>query len=948
MASAQFPGRADEMSLVSRAHPAALFLANEQDFDLALESIKQEPQPSLRYQMYERLAAYAESAQQMIDPLHEKLWIMLKNDTEAWQKSGFTISDVESTFANLKLNAESAYERRQYRDEAQRGLKQVGAATQDWTIICPQDRPSESLLKIAARCARTLSAVPFIEPEVTEIVNHMVMLRREAGTRGGARILGPSTTDYQKAMKVTRAKYGEIPPYTDEDFARLGLRRNAYGLLEVMPTAQQGAVIGLLEPDSLGDHAAGQRDAQQRSFWSAPGGDQNPGGESSDQIRPLSPPSHKRHPSGLLPEDLPVPDGNQQPGLAARPRRSTKKVRYDESAPEASEDDHLAPISDDDGNSRGTREACSNKANECNCGLEVTHRFRKLITKHEKIQAVLPSEVARMRLAQQFADLISIKALVCARHIKATATAVGLRTRLRTDVLRERLIAYAQSRSNSATLKTDVSTFNWFALSVRPRHPSEIRGVYKYDPSNAEDPTKFMPALKEIFRDLDKGANESVKAAFERDGNVMLPVFTWWLTPKDASGTNWSILEMARIEFDMYDWHFRSNYGNSGSLGWLRNMYHSGIQQLMRQDPEYYRSYVALRPDHHWRLISYPYYAKYSKQGDSTFFRHIDINVEQYLRDGRGGNMIQGSVSLDNETNDMCTEVLLKMHTRARMEEWRRRVSLRQPDKKALSDWVSRVQDKNVWGPSDAKHFGTDFTPLPCPKGYARITSPLLPHGSTIMPDREAVRRTMLPWLVGIQANHSDMEVLEMGTWQEIAAAHVALDAAPRSPSGKPNVYGGIPYRFPASIPLTIPSPLSQALVGRTRWDMPDVIDERDIVLGKNTEKYQRWLKDWREKATVAYRQHFLAVQKLESKLYGGKSYFYHGGDVAKAPPADTDMTEEIRLEIEADIKLRRLPIEAHGQENTADFETDDTGYERLSDSDVTARPEMTRLARLT
>src|ERR1043166_2330249 len=111
--------------------PTMSVITTEQDFNTALESIKNEPQPSLRYQMYERLAAYAESAQRMIDPLHEKLWAMLKDDTEAWQKSGFTISDVESTFSNLKLNAESARSRRQYREEAQRGLALIGPATQD-------------------------------------------------------------------------------------------------------------------------------------------------------------------------------------------------------------------------------------------------------------------------------------------------------------------------------------------------------------------------------------------------------------------------------------------------------------------------------------------------------------------------------------------------------------------------------------------------------------------------------------------------------------------------------------------------------------------------------------------------------------------------------------------------------------------------------------------------
>lgn len=75
----------------------------------------------------------------------------------------------------------------------------------------------------------------------------------------------------------------------------------------------------------------------------------------------------------------------------------------------------------------------------------------------------------------------------------------------------------------------------------------------------------------------------------------------------------------------------------------------------MRQDPVYYTLYAALRPDKHWRLVSYPYYAKYAKKGDSTYFKHIDLNIPELLANGRGCYQIQGTVSLDNETADNCT-----------------------------------------------------------------------------------------------------------------------------------------------------------------------------------------------------------------------------------------------------------------------------------------------------
>ena len=56
-------------------------------------------------------------------------------------------------------------------------------------------------------------------------------------------------------------------------------------------------------------------------------------------------------------------------------------------------------------------------------------------------------------------------------------------------------------------------------------------------------------------------------------------------------------------------------------------MFYSIGQQLIRQDLVYYMLYAALRPDKQWRLVTYLYYAKYAVKGDSTYFRHIDLNV---------------------------------------------------------------------------------------------------------------------------------------------------------------------------------------------------------------------------------------------------------------------------------------------------------------------------------
>jgi hypothetical protein len=43
-----------------------------------------------------------------------------------------------------------------------------------------------------------------------------------------------------------------------------------------------------------------------------------------------------------------------------------------------------------------------------------------------------------------------------------------------------------------------------------------------------------------------------------------------------------------------------------------------------------------------------------------TFFRHIDLNILKLVNEKKEQYMIQGSVSLNNEKKEDCTEMLLK------------------------------------------------------------------------------------------------------------------------------------------------------------------------------------------------------------------------------------------------------------------------------------------------
>lgn len=111
----------------------------------------------------------------------------------------------------------------------------------------------------------------------------------------------------------------------------------------------------------------------------------------------------------------------------------------------------------------------------------------------------------------------------------------------------------------------------------------------------------------------------------------------------------------------MYLHHLQDRNGQSNQ-GWSRVMYYSLTQQIVRQDLGYWSLCASLRTDGNPRMVSYPYHIKHAMMGDSTEFCHIDLNVPRFLANGDGANAIQGSISLDDETSNSCTEVLLGFH----------------------------------------------------------------------------------------------------------------------------------------------------------------------------------------------------------------------------------------------------------------------------------------------
>ena len=155
----------------------------------------------------------------------------------------------------------------------------------------------------------------------------------------------------------------------------------------------------------------------------------------------------------------------------------------------------------------------------------------------------------------------------------------------------------------------------------------------------------------------------------------------------------------------------------------------------MRQNIAYWTSYTCLRPNRKQKLISYFYYVKYVVTENRIFFRHINMNVEKYLETEHGANIIQESVSFDDETEDDCTIIVFDFHRNIKI--WWERVQAR----KNLSN--THIHDLEHFWTDENSDFFENFVLVSCDKSVARIIMSKLMHESIKHKD-EKKRRIVL------------------------------------------------------------------------------------------------------------------------------------------------------------------------------------------------------------
>ncbi|KAJ5139428.1 hypothetical protein N7448_002836 [Penicillium atrosanguineum] len=378
-------------------------------------------------------------------------------------------------------------------------------------------------------------------------------------------------------------------------------------------------------------------------------------------------------------------------------------------------------------------------------------------------------------------------------------------------------------------------------------------------------------------------ATELFQQMTER-GSVVIPQLFGWLKEDFDGNHPGGLLALAHEEMDMYNYHYLPRTGKP-RLGWLRNMWHGIIQQLVRQDPAYYACYVFFRPDHAHRLISFPYYAKSTMPGEQTRFRHIDVNLNDLFQTGRGHAILQGSLSLDDEDEQNCTELLYGMHRH--IHEWWASVR----DRMETTDgYVQKIDGKN-WTKEDAAKYGADWAKEVCMAGDVRISLPTLPHGSTGPATKR--RRCILPWFVRVRDDHSTLDTPESGTWEEVSAAHRDLIQATRTPSGfTSSKYGHLQYAFPAAPRFHGEGLISDCLVGRARWTDPGVSTELDVLFGQHEAAAAAYIASWRRHAQQTYADLFLEMIKAEKQAFGKDSFFRRKESGLPIGPPQPEVTQ--------------------------------------------------------
>ena len=117
--------------------------------------------------------------------------------------------------------------------------------------------------------------------------------------------------------------------------------------------------------------------------------------------------------------------------------------------------------------------------------------------------------------------------------------------------------------------------------------------------------------------------------------------------------------------------------------------------------------------------------------------------------------------------------------------------------------------------------------------------------------------------------------------WEELSKYHKDLTGPTKKSLGDEPRKGVAGIRFPGPIPIKSVYSLPQALVGIKKWTDPDVIFERNILLGPDDKQALGMAKGMQQHLVNTYKHVFLLMEVRERVAFQNRSFFV-GNDVSE------------------------------------------------------------------
>jgi hypothetical protein len=228
--------------------------------------------------------------------------------------------------------------------------------------------------------------------------------------------------------------------------------------------------------------------------------------------------------------------------------------------------------------------------------------------------------------------------------------------------------------------------------------------------------------------------------------------------------------------------------------------------------------------------------------------------------------LVKFNIRLTNGNINKYTQVVPGFHKH--FENWLKPQKI---DIEARSSGSSTTNMKGMYTAEDCKKFGKP-EPAPCPAWGIRLSLSNIIHGST--KEGNQLRRVISPWFTGINKDHQSLENPDCMNWEELSNCHRNLTGPTKESLGDKPRKGVAGVRFPGALQIRSTYSLPQALVGIKKWTDPDVIFERNILLGPDDNKALEMAKGMRQQLLDTYKNVFPLMEVRERLAFQNRSFF--------------------------------------------------------------------------